>query len=170
MDYMLKTEIPCYKKFIGCKFLQKALITAAENDHIEVFLYIFAHFLDLNEKNEEQIKEVYKFVDRGNNYVKKPTARDLYKDIIDEYEIEINHGILDDWEKFLLERSLYEKDDLLLRNLVVLRNSDSIYDSEVLHSEESPLLPITALGSNRSELIFWSDTYWIKLRNHTQLM
>ena len=166
MDYMLENEISCYKKFIGCKLLQKALLTALRNDHDEVFLYIFAHLLDLNEKNEERIKEVYKFV----KFLKKPTARDLYKDIIDEYEIEINHGILDDWEKFLLERSLYEKDDLLLRNLVVLRNSDSIYDSEVLHSEESPLLPITALGSNRSELIFWSDTYWIKLRNHTQLM
>ena len=154
MDYMLENEIPCYKKFIGCKFFQKALLTALENDHDEVFLYIFAHLLDLNEKNEEQLKEVYKFV----KFVKKPTARDLYKDIIDSYDIEINHGILDDWEKFLLERSLYEKDDLLLRNLVVLRNSDSLYDSENSFSEDSPLLPDTALGSNRSGLIIWSDT------------
>ena len=154
MDYMLKTEIPCYKKFVGCKLLQKALLTALRNDHDEVFLYIFAHLLDLNEKNEERIKEVYKFV----KFVKKPTARDLYKDIIDSYEIEINHGILDNWERFLLERSLYEKNDLLLRNLVALRNSDSLYDSENSNSEDSPLLPDTALGSNRSGLIFWSDT------------
>ena len=138
----------CYKKFIGCKFFDKALTMALKNvKNASIYVYIFAHLLDLNEKSDEQTKEVHKFV-HNNKMIewKNKKARDLYKEIFDpinfkdattslSYDTDINHGTLADWEKFLLERSFYEQDDRLLRNLVVLRDSETDFEIPPLHSD-----------------------------------
>ena len=127
-------ENPFYNKFIGSNFLTKPVSISARNEHDQVFMYIFAHLLDLNENNEEQLKEVHRF--GGFSSINdKTTAKKLYENNI--YDIEINQGILDEWEKFLLERSLYEKDEQLLRNLVVLRKH--VDYSEKYESRESLL-------------------------------
>ena len=125
---------PFYHEFTGYSFLKYPILMAKKNGNEEIITYIFAHLLDLNEKNEEQTKEVHRFI--WKDIHDKTKAKDLYEIILYQYDIEINHGLLDNWEKFLLERSLYEKDDQLLRNLVVLRSSGM---SEEIKNRESLL-------------------------------
>ena len=156
---------PFYHEFIGgsdTDFLKNPTLMAKKHGHKEVFTYLFAHLLDLNEKNEEGTKEVHRFVHNGKSTLgtinEKTTAKDLYEIILYQYDIEINHGLLDNWEKFLLERSLYEKDDQLLRNLVAIRSSAHAMSEEIENKESPQIKPMPEITNSYKNPLVNSET------------
>ena len=129
-------SVKTMKRIIGTKFLKKALFLAGKNGHKPAWLFLYAHLLDLNDKKARQIIHKY-VIERKPKFhediqktlqhiTEDTTAQELYKLFIYNFELYngINQGVLDHWEKFLLERSMSEKDTGLLKNLLRFRNTD----------------------------------------------
>ena len=129
-------SVKTMKRIIGTKYLKKALFLAGQNGHKPAWLFLYAHLLDLNDKKAQQI--IHKYVTENKpkfhediqktlqHINKDTTAQEIYKLFMYNFDLYngINQGVLDHWEKFLLERSLSEKDTSLLRNLLRFRNTN----------------------------------------------
>ena len=140
-------SVKTMKRIIGTKFLKKALFLAGKNGHKPAWLFLYAHLLDLNGKKARLI--IHKYVSEGKPKFQEDiqktlqhinedtTAQELYKLFLYNFGTD-QGGVLDHWKKFLLERSLSEKDTGLLKNLLRFHiNRNPIVDVEtkdtVLH-------------------------------------